>query len=256
MLTGPDIPIWVGPVCLSMAIGSFAGVLIRRLPKGRRAYWSRSECEACKRKLSPIELVPVASYLALKGRCRGCGSAIGSFDLIIELLGLAVALWAALVDRDPVWLWSTCILGWALLAMAWIDVEHFRLPDILTLPLIIFGAVFHLAIAPDQFTTSLVGALVGYISFRAIALIYRALRGREGLGAGDAKLLAAAGAWVGWNGLPDVVLLAALLAISAVMIIRICGNILTETDAIPFGPFLAASLWLTHLYGPLFFDLL
>ncbi len=255
MLTGPDIPIWMGPVCLSPAMGSFAGVLIRRLPEGRRASWSRSECEACKRKLSPIELVPVASYLALRGSCRSCRSPIGGFDLMIELLGLTVALWAALVDRDPVWLWSTCILGWALLAMAWIDAEHFRLPDILTLPLTAFGVVFHLMVAPEQLTESLVGALVGYIGFRAIAIGYRSLRRREGLGAGDAKLLAAAGAWVGWNGLPDIILLAALLAIMAVMIIRIRGKTLNESDAIPFGPFLAASLWLAHLYGPFVFDL-
>jgi leader peptidase (prepilin peptidase)/N-methyltransferase len=199
------------------------------------------------------DLIPVVSYLVLRGRCRDCRSPIAGFNLIIELLGVAVALWAALLDRDPIWLWSTCILGWTLLAMAWIDAEHMRLPDILTLSLAAFGMALYAVVAPERLTESLVGALVGYASFQAIALIYRTFRGREGLGAGDAKLLAAAGIWVGWSGLPDVVLLAALLAILAVMVMRISGETTSETKAIPFGPFLATSFWLNYLYGPLFF---
>jgi leader peptidase (prepilin peptidase)/N-methyltransferase len=175
--------------------------------------------------------------------------------LLIEFFGFMVAVWAALVDRDPIWLWSTCILGWTLLAMAWIDAEHMRLPDILTLPLTAFGIAYHLTAAPERLTESLVGALVGYAVFQVIAVAYRTLRGRDGLGAGDAKLLSAAGAWVGWSRLPDVVLLAALLAILAIVAVRARDKPLAATEAVPFGPFLAASLWLTHLYGPLFFDL-
>ena len=255
MLTEPAFLNWLGPLCLSPAIGSFVGVLIRRLPEGRSPFWSRSKCETCERKLSPMDLMPVASYLALRGRCRSCGSPIARFDVVVELLGVAVALWAALVDRDPVWLWSTCILGWALLAMAWIDSEHFRLPDILTLPLMAFGIVFQSAVPPGRLSESLIGALAGYAGFRVIAIVYRTMRGRDGLGAGDAKLLAAAGAWVGWSGLPEVVLLAALLAILAVVAMRARDSNLDGAEAIPFGPFLAASLWLNHLYGPLFFNL-
>jgi leader peptidase (prepilin peptidase)/N-methyltransferase len=174
--------------------------------------------------------------------------------LFVELLGFAVAVWAVYVDRDPVSLWSACVLGWTLVALAWIDAEHMRLPDILTLPLMVLGMVLHTIIPPYRLSESIIGAVIGYAVFQAIAWAYCRLRGREGLGAGDAKLLAAAGAWLGWSGLPDVVLLAALLAILAVIVMRGTSRFQYWRDALPFGPFLAASLWLNYLYGPIFFD--
>jgi leader peptidase (prepilin peptidase)/N-methyltransferase len=255
MLLHSVVPIWLGPMCLSPALGSFAGVLIRRLPESRSASWTRSECEICKHKLLAIDVIPVVSFLALRGRCRSCGAPIAIFHLIIEVLGITVALWATLVEHDAVWLWSTCVLGWTLLAMGWIDAEHMRLPNVLTLPLTTFGIALHSVAAPEQLTESLIGTLAGYASFQAIALTYRTLRGREGLGAGDAKLMAAAGAWIGWAGLPDVALLAALLAILATLMMRIGPESQGATRAIPFGPFLAISFWLNYLYGPLLFDL-
>lgn len=248
------VPLWFAPLCVSPAIGSFLGILIRRLPDGRSASWTRSECETCKGRLSAVDLVPVVSYLVLRGRCRSCGSAIASSHLLVELLGFAVAVWAACVDQDPVSLWSACVLGWTLVALAWIDAEHMRLPDILTLPLMAFGIALHAIVPSYGLIESITGAFAGYASFQAIALAYHGLRGREGLGAGDAKLLSAAGAWLGWSGLPDVVLLAALLAILAVIIMRTTSRFQYWGEALPFGPFLAASLWLNYLYGPVFFD--
>ncbi|MDH2352285.1 A24 family peptidase [Bradyrhizobium sp. SSUT112] len=156
-----------------------------------------------------------------------------------------------MVDRTPLWLWTTCILGWTLLILSWIDFEHFRLPDSLTFSLLLAGLATQTLLAPEQLPENLVGALLGYAGFRAIAAGYRAFRGREGLGAGDAKLMAAAGAWLGWSALPDVVLLAALFAILTILLGRLNGRTTDRSAAIPFGPFLSAAIWLTYIYGPM-----
>lgn len=242
---------WLLTVCLSPIAGSFAGVVIRRLPQKRDLIWSRSRCDACDCSLSPLCLVPVISYLVLRGRCRTCRASISPFHLAVELACVAVACWAAMVDRTPLWLWTACVLGWMLLILSWIDAEHFRLPDVLTLPLLIAGIATQALLAPERLPESLMGVLLGYASFRGIAAGYRALRGREGLGTGDAKLMAAAGAWLGWSALPDVALLAALLGILATLLGQIKGRAIDRTAAIPFGPFLSAAIWLTYVYGPM-----
>lgn len=242
---------WPLAICLSPIAGSFAGVVIRRLPQKRDLIWSRSRCDACNCNLSPLCLVPVISYLALRGRCSTCHASISPFHLAIELSCVTVACWATAVDRTPLWLWTTCILGWTLVILSWIDAQHFRLPDALTFPLLITGLATQALLAPERLPESLAGALLGYASFKAIAAGYRALRGREGLGAGDAKLMAAAGAWLGWSALPDVALLAALLGILAIVLGRISGHATDRTAAIPFGPFLSAAIWWTYIYGPM-----
>jgi leader peptidase (prepilin peptidase)/N-methyltransferase len=108
-------------------------------------------------------------------------------------------------------------------------------------------------VTPERLSEGVLGAIVGYASFRGIAFAYRAIRRRDGLGAGDAKLLAVGGAWLGWSALPDIILLAALLAILAVAIMQMRGRAMDRVAVIPFGPFLAASLWMTYLYGPMLF---
>ncbi|WP_050044816.1 A24 family peptidase [Bradyrhizobium sp. LTSP849] len=180
-----------------------------------------------------------------------CGASISAFHPAVELSCVAIACWAAVVDSTPVWLWAACILGWALLILSWIDAEHLRLPDALTLPLLIAGVVMQGVLAPEKLPASLIGIFLGYTCFRGIAMAYRAIRGREGLGAGDAKLMAAAGAWLGWSVLPDVILLAALLGILATMLGQIKGQAIDRRTTIPFGPFLSAAIWLTYVYGPL-----
>jgi leader peptidase (prepilin peptidase)/N-methyltransferase len=172
---------------------------------------------------------------------------------LIELAALLAAGWAAFVDPDPFRVWTSCLLGWGLLALACIDARHFRLPDVLTLPLLTIGVVAQALLTPEHLPASLLGAVLGYAGFRGISTAYRTLRGREGLGAGDAKLLAAGGAWLGWSGLPDLVFLAALLAIFFIACARMGGKAMDRFTAVPFGPFLAASLWITYLYGPLLF---
>lgn len=125
----------------------------------------------------------------------------------------AVAVLAALESLQPAWLAASCVLGWCLLALAWVDIREQRLPDLLTLPLMLAGLAEALLLEPEATLDRTIGAIGGYLAFRLLGAGYAALRGRTGLGQGDAKLLAAAGAWVGWAALPPLVLTAAIFAL-------------------------------------------
>jgi leader peptidase (prepilin peptidase) / N-methyltransferase len=242
-LTALFLPILVAPF-----IGSFLGVLIARLPAGLPVAMTRSRCETCHRTLGPADLVPLVSYALLRGRCRTCRAPIGGQHLAIELAALAVALWAFTVDAEPVPLWIDCGLGWTLLTLAWIDWRHMRLPDVLTLPLLLLGLTATWLESPADLTDHAIGALAGYLGFRALAWAYRMLRGRYGLGLGDAKLLGAAGAWLGWMALPDVILIAAICGIMVALAAGLRRGRLDGGMAIPFGPCLAIAIWLVRLY--------
>ena len=235
------------PLLIAPFIGSFAGVLIRRLPAGQPVALARSACEACAAPLGPAELVPLLSYLLQRGRCRHCRAPIAPFHWHIELAALAVA--AAALLLDPARVWPDCILGWTLLPLAWIDAQTFRLPDALTLPLIPAGLL--LAWSDDGLPAAAdhaAAAAAGFIAFRAVALAYRALRGRDGLGEGDAKLLAALGAWTGLAGLAPTILGAALAGLAAALLLRLRGQAVSAATPIPFGPCLALAGWIVRLY--------
>lgn len=233
------------PLIAAPFAGSFLGVLIARLPQGRPVALARSACPHCHRRLGPAELVPLLSYAVQRGRCRGCGAPIGRFHPAVELAATAVAACAVAADGQP---WWDCVLGWALLALAWIDWRHFSLPDALTLPLIPAGLLAACHTAPDTLGDHALGALTGYAAFRALALGYRVLRKREGLGHGDAKLLAAGGAWLGWQALPQVILLAALAGIALTLLRRPSGTRLSAATAVPFGPALALAIFALRLW--------
>ncbi len=240
---------WLAPVLVGPFIGSFLGVLIVRLPEGRPVVVGRSACSSCGHVLGPAELVPVVGYLVLRGRCRSCGRPIGRFHLAVELAALAVAAWAACLSNGDL-LWASCALGWALLAAGWTDARSQRLPDMLTLPLLLAGLAEACALEPDALLDRALGALAGYVIFRALAFAYRRLRAREGLGQGDAKLLAAGGAWVGLAALGDVILAAAIAALGWAVLLRLRGRQVDASTRIPFGPFLAFGIWLGWLYAP------
>ena len=243
--TGPDAAAWLA-VLASPFVGSFLGVLIRRLPEGRPIAWERSRCEDCGAVLGVADLVPLFSWLAQRGRCRFCKVRLGWFYPGVELAALAIAIIAAIVDSGTD-TWLDCALGWWLLALGWIDARHWLLPDALTLPLVIAGLGAALAFDPGGLTDRALGAAIGYLALRAVAFLYRKFRGRDGLGEGDAKLLAAAGAWVGASGLPQVVLIAALAGLVAAAGARLAGVRLNASSALPFGPFLALTTWLVWL---------
>lgn len=235
---------------LAPFIGSFLGVLICRLPRAEPVVLSRSRCPYCRRTLHVRDLIPLLSWLAAHRRCRYCGSALGWFYPNIEVAALLVAVWATAVVSGPS-VWPTCLLGWVLLALAVIDVRHLTLPDALTLPLAGSGLAVAFCLDEARVAEHAIGAAAGFACFWLIASGYRALRGREGLGLGDAKLLAAAGAWVSWEGLPGVVLVASITALLCVVGAMALGVSADSSRRLPFGPYLCLGTWLIWLYGPL-----
>ncbi len=139
------------------------------------------------------------------------------------------------------------MLGWTLLALAWIDWEHFWLPDVLTLPLLVAGLVATWLLSRPATVDHALAALVAYAGLRGLGVLYARLRRREGIGQGDAKLLAAGGAWLGLAALPSLLLLSALLGLAAAGIARLRGRHVDAATALPFGPPLAAAIWLLWL---------
>ena len=240
------MPPWLMALLVAPFVGSFLGVVIERLPHGRPLVVARSQCAACRRPLRPAELVPFVSFLLQRGRCRSCGARIGWFAPSVEGAALAIAASAALGGEDGLLLWEGCALGWTLLALAWIDWRHFVLPDALTLPLLVAGLGAAVAEGRAMALDSALGAALGYGGLWLVGTLYRRLRGREGLGGGDAKLLAAGGAWLGAAALPWVVLGAAVGGLAIAGLTRRGG--LAATLAVPFGPPLAAAIWLVWLW--------
>jgi leader peptidase (prepilin peptidase) / N-methyltransferase len=237
-------------VAIAPFIGSFLGTVIRRLPEKRPLLLGRSECEHCHRTLGWRDLVPVASWLAARGRCRHCGVAIGAFYPAVELAALAVALWSVAVT--PGWVaWAGAGLGWTLLTLAWIDWRHYLLPDVLTLPLGLAGLAVAWLVDPARLLHHGIGVVAGFGGFAGLAWLYRKVRGRSGLGGGDAKLLGALGAWVAWWGLPTIVVYAAASGLVLVLAQAARGQRLALGHRLPFGPHLCLGGWLVWLYGPL-----
>jgi len=148
---------------------------------------------------------------------------------------------------------ASSILGWTLLALALIDWRTYLLPDPLVGFLLATGFVAALFIVPEHVLDHLIGAAAGFVVFAGLGHMYRRMRGRDGLGLGDAKLLAGLGAWVSWDGLASTVLFAAGLSLLTLFARMLVGARFTLTDRLPFGTFLAAAGWLVWLYGPLEF---
>ncbi len=240
---------WLFLLLAAPCVGSFLGLVAVRLPEGRSVLGGRSACPLCGAVLGFLDLVPILGWRLARGRCRHCGAPISWTYPAIELAALAVAVWSLAVL--PGWLaWASCALGWSLIALAAIDARHLLLPDALTLPLIPAGLAVAWLVDPAKLPDHALGAGAGFLTLGAVAVLYRRLRGREGLGLGDAKLFAAAGAWVSWEGLPSVLLLAAAGALLWHLVAtRLSGRRL-EGRELPFGPYLAAAIWLVWLYGP------
>ncbi len=233
-------------------IGSFLGVLIARLPAGDDLVTSRSRCPACGHALGPRDLVPLLSFIVLRGRCRHCGTAIAAFNWQVELAALAVAVGAVavegVVDGDPLAIWADCVLGWTLLALAWIDLRTLLLPDVLTLPLLLLGLGWTAWSAPDELADHAAAALAGWFALEVVAMLYRRLRGFDGLGAGDAKLLGAGGAWVGLALMPWLVVLAATVTLLGTVVLAWRRGFDGATP-LPFGPGLAVAIWVFQFVG-------
>lgn len=215
--------------------GSFLSTIILRWPQGRGVMRGRSACDGCGRNLGARDLVPLLSAMLQRGRCRTCGARIdplhGRMEAACAIIG-ALAI-GGLPDLGGI---AWALFGWLLLTLAILDWRHFWLPDALTLPLAFLGLTAGMWATDVALVDRVVGAATGYGALLAIALSYRALRGREGLGLGDAKLLGALGAWFGWQALPFILLIASALGL---MVMLVTGQAKQSSARIPLGTFLA-----------------
>lgn len=229
------------------AMGSFLALLADRLPRGEDVLRVASHCRACGSRLGWCDLLPLVSWLALRGRCRHCGAALPRMPIEAELAGLvaaALAVWAA---PTP----ATMVLGaaylWCLLGLALCDLTAFRLPDVLTGTLAGLGLLLAWQTPALGLPDGILGGAAGAAAFAALRAGYRALRGREGLGLGDVKLMAGIGAGLGVAALPLVTLLAALAALVVEGRARLSGRGgRGGQHPVPFGAYLAcaaAAIW-------------
>jgi leader peptidase (prepilin peptidase)/N-methyltransferase len=236
---------------LGLIAGSFLAAVSVRLPRGEEVVVTPSHCMACGARLKPRHLVPVVSWLLLRGRCSACGAAISPRYPLIETAAGLIGVWAAVHGGGWVMMAATAVLGWQLLLIALVDAEHFWLPDVLTFPLIVTGIGAAALIARDWPVDAVIGAVAGFGLLWLIAFLYRLWRKRDGLGGGDPFLFAGAGAWVGWAGLPSVLLWACAVGFSLVAARLIVRRRVRGDDRLPFGSLLAVGVWLVWLYGPL-----
>ena len=223
-------------------VGSFLATILLRWPRGQSVVAGRSRCDRCGAALGPAELVPILSYAALRGRCRACAARIDPRHLIVELAAAIVGLVAMTAHPLPL---SAVTFGlglWLLLA-AMLDVEHQWLPDLLSLPLIPLGLAAAWAGFGPSLSERIAGALLGWAVLAALAFAYRRLRGREGLGGGDPKLLAGIGAWLGALQLPFILLGAGLLGLAAAMLMRLRGEEIGAATRLPLGALMAVAAW-------------
>lgn len=227
---------------LGAIVGSFLAAILFRWPSERSVVRGRSRCESCGETLGARDLMPILSYILVRGRCRKCGAEIDRRHVAVEVGAALIGLTAIAAHPLPVAIF-TALFGWWLFLLAALDVEHHWLPDRLTLPLIPAGlAVGWLGIGPPL-EPRLIGAIAGFVSLALIAWAYRKLRGREGLGGGDPKLFAAIGAWLGWSQLPFVLLGAGLIGLGAILVMRLRGRDVAATDRLPLGTLMALAAW-------------
>lgn len=231
-------------------VGSFIGLVAIRLPVGEDIVGGRSHCRLCTRPLGVQDLIPVVSWLFLRGRCRRCDRPIDPFYPVIEIAALGVAIWSTMILSG--WLvWVSCLLGWSLLCLSAIDARHFILPNILTLSLAAGGFIVAVLLDQTKVPDHLIGGAAGFMVFAALGWVYRHIRGHAGLGLGDAKLLAASGVWLSWIGLPSVILWASLSGLGWSLIAGFRNGDLSLRRRLAFGPHLCLGTWLVWLYGPM-----
>ncbi|MBI3480953.1 MAG: prepilin peptidase [Nitrosomonadales bacterium] len=271
-------PVFVSTcLILGLMVGSFLNVVIHRLPKMMERGWQqqcaelrgeeiaphtpynlvapRSACPHCGHTIGALENIPILSYVLLGGKCKGCGAAISPRYPIIEAISAILSAFAAWHFGFGPAAAGALLLIWALLALTMIDFDTQLLPDDITLPLLWGGLLFNLFGIFTDLSSAVLGAIFGYLALWVVYWLFKLATGKEGMGYGDFKLLAALGAWLGWQLLPLIILLSslvgAIVGITLIIALKHGRNI-----PIPFGPYLAgggliALFWgtaLTHGY--------
>ena len=242
---------WSEPLVIAYAfvlgavVGSFLNVVIHRVPRRRSIVRPASACPACGAAIAWYDNLPIVSWILLRGRCRRCGGRISlRYPLVEAAAGGLAVLGVMSYGVEPVTA-EVVVFAWISLALGLIDLEHQILPDVMTYPAIAFGLAFSLVGGLVPFADSVAGALVGAALPTAVILLYKWLRGVEGMGWGDVKYLAAIGAVVGLHGCLMVLVVAAILGAAVGLALIVVGRG-TGRTALPFGTFLAAAviLWL------------
>lgn len=244
-----DLTILVFVLAASPFVGSFLALLAFRLPEHEDVVFKASHCRACGTPLGLADLIPVISFVRLNAHCRACGAPIPLAYPLIELGAVGIALVSAVLASGWLLL-ATCALGWALLAAAASDLRVFILPNAITLPLAPAGLAAAYFLLHADIWDHVIGAAAGGGALWLLEFVYRKIRGRVGLGMGDVKLVAAAGAWLGWFWISWLVLLATVLALAMILAMRAAGQKVTATTHIPYGAPLAAAffvLWLVRI---------
>jgi len=255
---------------LGLIVGSFLNVVILRLPRMMEQEWQRdcaelqdlpapeqetlslsrpaSHCPGCKSPIKPWQNIPVFSYLVLRGRCAHCQRSIGLRYPAVELASGALSLAAALTFGPSASLLMALLFIWVLLALTGIDIDTQLLPDNLTLPLLWLGLAANLFEMWIDLPSAVIGAMAGYLSLWSVYWLFKLITGREGMGFGDFKLLAALGAWFGWQALPLMILLSSFVgAAIGITLVLVRGQ--DRNVPMPFGPYLAGAGLLYLFYG-------
>ena len=256
---------------LGLCVGSFLNVVIHRLPKMLERGWQaqcaelrgetpaaepaynlvvpRSACPACGQQITALQNIPIVSWIALGGRCAKCKAPISPRYPLVELLGgllAACAIWRFGVTPQGL---AACVLLWSLLALTMIDFDTQLLPDNITLPLLWAGLIVNLWGVFTSLPSAVIGAIAGYLALWTIYWLFKLIRGKEGMGYGDFKLLAGLGAWLGWQVLPVIVLLSSVVgALIGIGLIVFKGR--DHNIPLAFGPYLAIAGALALFFGP------
>ena len=276
-------PLFFVVICgiAGLLVGSFLNVVIHRLPKMLEREWRaqcaefsgkelenippynlfvpHSACPHCDHKISALENVPIVSYVLLRGKCKGCAAHISVRYPVVEMVSGLLSAYAAWHFGFGLVALAALMFIWMLLTLTCIDLDTQLLPDDMTLPLLWLGLLLNLFGVFTDINSAVVGAMAGYLVLWGIYWLFKLATGKEGMGYGDFKLLAAIGAWVGWQMLPLVIMLSSIVG-AVVGIFLIVGARLGRNVPIPFGPYLAgggmiALFWgqsLTHGYLKMF----
>ena len=255
---------------VGLFVGSFLNVVIHRLPRMMERDWHaqaaelrgeqapanerfnlatpRSRCPHCGHQITMLENIPIVSYVVLRGRCAHCGAGISRRYPIVEALSALLSAYAAWHFGFGASALGALLFVWAMVALTFIDLDTQLLPDDITLPLLWLGLAFNLGTTYTELPDAVIGAMAGYLALWSVFWLFKLATGKEGMGYGDFKLLAAIGAWLGWQMLPLTILLSSLVgAVVGILLIVVARH--GRNVPIPFGPYLAAAGLIALFWG-------